>query len=422
MGIHTIHNCLKELYNNNKTLLANCLYVGIVQIFGLIAPLITYPYLVERLGLNLYGIILTAQVLASYVTIIVDFGSNKVSAKNISIYRDDSNKLSEVLSSILCIRFYLWILCFGLYFIIISLVPLYREYRLLFILSYLLTLYDLLFPQFFFQGLEKMRLVSILNVIIKLIFIILVFIFVRGESDYLLVPVLYAIGYIIVGAISLYIIFSKYSIKFNIPPIKIQYSYFKECLPVMATDLVCTIKDKLNYMFVGGFVGAADVVIYDLGLKFSSLITMPTNVITSVVLPKFAKNRSVSKIRVVLYFVLLMTIILVSLLNIFMQPIVRFFIDASIDLVPLRIFSLAPIFLCAGSVIANNFYIGFGYTKYCLYSIIITTIAYIVVLLFIWLGGYIHSIYSFVFLSVIAYFVEFVFRLITFYSLSKRVK
>ena len=66
--------------------------------------LITYPYLVDVLGKELYGVILSAQMLASYASLFIDFGSNFVCAKHVSINREDKNKLSEILSNVLAIR------------------------------------------------------------------------------------------------------------------------------------------------------------------------------------------------------------------------------------------------------------------------------------------------------------------------------
>lgn len=414
-------NKIVLIYKRHKIILDNIFFVGIVQVFGLIAPLITYPYLVDVLGMGLYGIVITAQVLVSYATLVIDYGSNSVCAKDVSIHRSNKEKLSEIISSVLSTRFILWIICFFIYTLIVIIIPTYRDYWILFLISYLLTMNELLFPQFFFQGLEKMKVVSLLNILIKIIFIILIFFYVKEQSDYLYVPVLYAIGYTTAGIIALYIIFKKYKIKFLLPSYKIQFSYFKECSPILATDLVCTIKDKFNYMFVGSFVGMSNVVVYDLGLKLIGIIAKPANIITTVLLPRFAQNRDVNKLKQILFLVFLMSICIVILMNLFLRPITELFLHQEIDLMPLRLLSVVPIFLCIGTVIATNFFIGFGYNRYMFYSILITTVAYIIALVVIWFVGYIHSLYSYIFLAIVSYFVEFVYRLYVFRKLAKKV-
>lgn len=414
-----MYNKLSDLYKRYKIILDNIVFVALIQVFSLIAPLITYPYLVKVLGMDLYGIVITAQVLVGYIVLLIDFGSNSVCAKNISIYRNDKDKLSEIVSSVLLVRLKLWIVCFLLYLFVVLLIPAYREYQTLFVFSYLLTLNELLFLQFFFQGIEKMKVIALLNILVKLVFISLIFCFVRQKQDYLLVPLLYGIGYFVAGMVALFLVFKKEQVKFVNTNIRTQYKYVKECSPILATDMISTIKDRLNYMFVGFFVSMGDVVIYDLGLKLMNLIHKPSSIITTVLLPRFSKNRDVKKLRYVMFFVFMLSIFLVLLLNIFLPFIVDFFLHREIDLLPLRIFSLAPIFLSTSVVISNNFFIGFGYNKYVLYSIFVTTVAYVVALLIIWITGYINSLYSFVFLAVVSYFVELVYRLYMFRKLVK---
>lgn len=409
---------IKNLYLRYKVICDNLFFVALVQIFGLIAPLITYPYLVGVLGIDLYGMVLTAQVLVNYATLLIEFGSNFVCAKNVSIHQNDKKKLSEIVSSVLITRFLLWVISFFVYMAVVWVIPNYRTYWPLFLSSYLMTLQELLFLQFFFQGIEKLKIVSLLTIIVKLVFVFFVFIFVKEQSDYLYVPILYGVGYMLSGLIALYIVFCKMGIRFVIPSFKQQWRYVKECSPILATNLVCTIKDKFNYMFVGAFVSMGDVVIYDLGLKLMEVLLKPTNVMTTVLLPRFAKNKSVDNLKFTILFVFSINFIAVVVFNIFMGEIVVFFLHEQIDLLPLRLLSVVPLFLGASVVLANNFMIGFGYNQYVFYSILITTFAYLISLFMIWITGCMNSLYGFIFIALVAYIVEFLYRLYVFRMLS----
>lgn len=396
----------------DKKLLQNFTYITFLQVFLLIAPLITYPYLVKVLGQELYGVILTAQMLASYASIIIDFGSNGVCAKHVSINRSDISKLSEIVNSVIIVRFVFFIGCFFLYMGVVFLVPQYRAYFMLFLLTYGLTFNDLLFPQFFFQGIENMKAITIINIITKLFFIILIFFVVKSPDDYLFVPLLYSIGYILGGIYSIYLIYHVQHVKFYIPNKKILAYYVKDCSPLFANDLICTVKDKVNYMLVGIYAGMSDVVIYDLGLKLHSLLTKPMQILTTVLLPRFAASRDVKKLKKVLLLSFMVALVLVVITNIFLPEIVQFFIHKQIDLLPLRAFLIAPLLVSVSSVISSNLFIAFGYNKYVLYSIIVTTTIYILSFVVLLVTGHLNSIYAFVALALISYFTEFVYRLI----------
>ena len=403
---------IRGLIQNNRIVFENIFYVGVLQLVTLIVPLITYPYLVRVLGREPYGLVLSAQMLASYASLVIEFGSNSVSAKHVSINRDNNNKLSEIFSSIICTRGLLFIVSFVIYSIVVFSVPVYRKNFLLFLLFYGITINNVLFPQYFFQGLEKMKFITIISTITKLIFVSFIYIFVKSADDIFLVPILYTIGYSVGGFFAIWIIIKQIKIPFRKPSFSSMAFYVKDSSAIFATDLICTIKDKLNYMLVGLCVGMGDVVIYDLGLTVKSLATKPLEVICMVLFPRFAKDHNVEKVKKIMLLSFVLSLIIVISLNIFMPFISNFFLHESVDLLPLRLFSLAPLFLSTSSIISSNVFVAWGYNKYVFYSIIVTTISYITALLFAFVSHTYNSLFTFVIIALISYMIELIYRLI----------
>ena len=398
-------------YLRYKKIIDNIFFVGLVQIFSLIAPLITYPYLVSVLGMDLYGMVITAQVMVGYATLLIDFGSNSVCAKDIAINHNNPYELSKIVTNVLMTRCILALICFLIYLCVILCIETYRSHLLLYLLSYLLIANELLYPQFFFQGMENLKVSSILNISIKFIFIGLVFVLVKNHTDYLLVPVLYALGYTIAGIVALYIMYTKYHIRFVNTKLKNVIYLFKSCFPLLSTDFICTIKDKWNYILIGNYVGMADVVIYDLGIRISGLICRPANVITTVLFPRFARNRNISKLKICMILIFSLSLIMILMTNFFLAEISMFFLNQEIDLLPLRVMSVIPLFLSLSIFISTDYLIAFAYNKYLLYSIIVTVSAYLSFLIVIWFVGYMNNLWSFIFLAIISYLTELIYRL-----------
>lgn len=103
-----------------KTLIENFGYLTLLQICNLLIPLVTYPYLINTLGKNLYGVIIYSQAIVSYLAIFVNWGFNISATKYISINREDSKKINEIVSvvyivKILAFKYSIWISLF-LYF------------------------------------------------------------------------------------------------------------------------------------------------------------------------------------------------------------------------------------------------------------------------------------------------------------------
>ena len=410
---------IKEFAKRHSVILQNLSFLSILQIFLLIAPLITYPYLTQTLGRELYGYIISAQVLASYFSIIIDFGSNSVCAKHVSQNRDNKEKLSEIVCSVFYTRLLLWIIGIFVLLAVVMLIPTYREQWLLFLLTYGVTTNELLFPQYFFQGIEKMKYSTIINITIKSVFIALIFVVVKEQSDYIFVPILNTIGYLSGGFVAMFTIFKTMGINWSRPNIKAMKSYIKDSSTIFATDLICTIKDKLNYLFVGLFAGMDNVVIYDLGSKLYNLLIQPNNIIKTVLFPRMAQTRNINAFKKSLLLTLGISIVLVGIANIFLPQIVEFFLHEQIVLWPIRLFLLAPIMISVSVMIASNLCVAFGYNKYVLYSIIITTITYLVAFAIMYFCDMLQYTYSFILLAIISFLTELIYRLFVYKKIVK---
>lgn len=402
---------LFNLYYKHKMLIENFSYLSFLQIFLLIYPLITYPYLVRVLGRELYGVILTAQMLASYASLIIDFGSNYVCAKHVSVYRNDKDKLSEIISNVLAVRFVFFIICFLIYFFIILVIPDYRNYFWIFLLTYGFTSNELLFPQFFFQGIEKMKFISIINIASKILMVVLIFLLVNTKDDVLLVPIIYSFGFFLGGFISIYLIIAKMKIKLVRPTINKSLYYLKDSSPIFVTDVICSIKDKLSYLLVGMFVGMSDVVIYDLGQKLHGIAAKPYTLICTVMFPRLAKNRNFHLLKKIAIVSFSITLLLIAITNLFLEEISYFFLNERIELLSLRLFLFGPLLLSVSYVISNNLFVAFGYNRYMFYSILVTTIVYFICLLAALLLGCLNSILTFICIALISYTVELLYRL-----------
>ena len=422
MFLADINKRIKDATKNHRVLLENFSWLASVEVIMLLTPLITYPYIVWAIGMELYGYVISAQALMAYAQLIIDFGSNAVCAKHVSINRDDTQKLSEIVCSVFWVRALLWVICLVVYMSIVYLIPAYREWGLLFFLTYFMALNDVLYPRYFFQGIEDMRFISIVSILTKLLFIILMFVVVRNETDYLWIPILYAIGFSLGGVVSLWIIFKKMKILFFIPKWNQIKGYVVESLPIFSTSLISSIKDKLNYQLLGIHIGMSQVVIYDLGFKLNSLISKPTDILITVLFPKFARNRDINKLKKTIVLNFVCCSMLVLLLNVFLPWIVSFFLHTNdVDLLPIRLISLFPVILSISGMISQNYFVAFGYNKYVLYSIIITTSSYLVILGIMIFTKNMGSIYSFVFLAMASYIIELLYRLYVFISKEKNV-
>lgn len=394
-----------------KTIISNFSYLSIMELFVLIVPLITYPYLVRVLGKDLYGWVITAQITASYASILVDFGFRRVSAKYISLSRDNPRELGLIVSTIFFLRFILWIISFIIYISVILLVPDYRSQFWIFFVSFGWTLNSLLFPDFYFQGTEKMKYITISSLIVRSIILLCIFIFVQEPSDYIYVPVFWSLSFLISGIWSSYIILFNHKLSLVRPKLKDFIFHFKETTPIFLSDILITLKNNFNYNLIAGILGMSDVVIYDLGSKITNILIKPTMILSQVLFPKMSLSPNIEVAKKILKYLFIASIVIVILANIFLNQIVLFFLDSEIDLAPLRLFLLAPIFMGFSYFIPSSIFVAFGKNKYVMYSTYLSTVTYIILLLVMYLNGWLSSLMNFIILTVISYLSEACVRL-----------
>ena len=220
----------KRLTNteDKKRIISNFFSLAVLQGANFILPLITLPYLTRVLGVEYFGLLAFATATVGYFQIITDYGFNLTATREISVNRDNKAKIIEIFSSVMTIKIILTVLSFILMTILVFTFKKFSQHWEVYFLTFGLIIGQALFPVWFFQGHEKMKYMTYLNILAKSIFTIAVFIFVRNEYDYWKVPLLTSIGFIVVGVLSQIIIKKKFKVSFEFQSFdKIKY-YLKD--------------------------------------------------------------------------------------------------------------------------------------------------------------------------------------------------
>lgn len=210
-----------------KRFLGNFFSLATLQGLNYILPLLTLPYLVRVLGAEKFGLLAFATAIIGYFIVLTDYGFNFTATREVTLYRDDRNKLSEIFSSVMTIKFVLFIISL---FILTILIILFNKFSIdpwLYYLTFGTVLGQILFPVWFFQGIEQMRYITIINIISKVLFTIAIFLVVKHSSDYLLVPFLTSLGAIFAGIYSLILIRKNFKIRFKFQKVSVILSYLK---------------------------------------------------------------------------------------------------------------------------------------------------------------------------------------------------
>ncbi|MDO6743437.1 oligosaccharide flippase family protein [Tenacibaculum soleae] len=405
-----IYKIKRQLANHNKVL-ENFSYLAMIQFFNILLPLATYPYLIKVLGSKLYGEVIFAQTIATYFTIFIAYGFNISGAKDVALVRDKSDELNEVVSSIMIIKVLFWFISLICLIVSLMLFTTGKDTFLLYLFSFTICFNDLLFPQWFFQGIEKMKYSTIINLVIRGLFFVFIFSFIKEESQYLLVPLLNGIGALIGGGVALYIVFKKEKVKFKFPSINKLILRLKESFPLFASNVIISIKDRFNVIFIGMFLGKDQVVLYDLGVKLMNVAMLPINVVNNAIYPKMAIEKNKKMLKDVMKYSFLFYFIVILLAQPFIPYIVKIISeDIKEAVMPVRILLLAPIVSSLGFPLAHNGLVVFGKYKVLLIGMLLTTFFYLTCIFIGYQLNVLSSVSIFAGVTLMVYIFEFLYR------------
>lgn len=356
-------NLLNKILNwassshERKTLISNFSYLSVLQLTGYVFPLITMPYLARVIGPEGFGRIAFALAIIVWIQTIADWGFSFTATRDVAQHRDNQMIVSEILSKVLCAKLFLAILTFLILCVLILTIPIFKANAAIILITYLTVPSSIIFPDWFFQAIEKMKYTTIFNLIIKFIFTILVFVLINEEQDFVYQPLLTVIGYLICGLIALYLIFYRWNYKFIIPDFRVIIKTIQAGTNVFLNNLVPNLYNSFSTLLLTVYGGPAANGIYDGGNKFAIIFTNLQSVISRTFFPflsrrsdkhsVFAKiNISISLLASLFLFVSAPLIVEIMLGNEFIESILV-----------LRILSLSIFFLALNDTYGTNYLI-----------------------------------------------------------------
>ena len=275
-------------YKTNITiqrLTDNFLSLLSLQFINYILPLFLIPYLIQTLGMEVFGIYSFIFAIATYGVKFSDYGFDLSATYHVSLHKDDSKKLSEIFSTVLTIKLSLALLfAIFLTLAIFSVNKLYLYKEALF-LSYGMLLGNALLPLWFFQGIEKMRFIMYLNGFLKLSFFLLVILLVKEKGDLNLLLLLHSITAVVVGVLGLILALKQFNIKLSKVKKEQIIFYLKDGWYLFTSKIAVEFYSTTSTIIAGFFLSPLVLGYYAISVKIMAAIGNLFDPITRVVYP-----------------------------------------------------------------------------------------------------------------------------------------
>ena len=348
---------------DGKTLVANFGYLSLLQVAGYVFPLITIPYLARVIGAEGFGKIAFAAAIMVWFQTIADWGFCYTATRDVAKNRDNKEKVSEIFSNVFWSRILLMLLSLCVLLICVFTIPKLKENADVIIISFLLIPGHIMFPDWFFQAMERMKYITTLNLLSKTLFTIAVFLFIKEKQDYLLQPLFTSLGFVVSGLIAMYYILVKWKVRLQFTSLKTVIKTIKSSTDVFINNIVPNFYNAFSSIILG-FVGG-DVAngIFDAGRKFVNIAEQLLSIISRVFFPFLARKGEKHGLYAKINFSI--SVLMAICLFIFAPLIIEIFFTPEFkeSVIVLRILSISIISYSLKNIYSFNYMILKGYEK-----------------------------------------------------------
>lgn len=397
---------------NNKTILQNTGYLSIIEVIRLAMPFIALPYIIRTVGAENYGMAVFAQTIISYFSIFINWGLDVSAVKDVSVHRNDSVELNKIVSSVLAVKTVLFLISFLVLLFCVVFIPYMSNHKALFLFAFITCLSEILFPVWFYQGIEKMKYLTLIRTTSILFYTLTVFLFIHAPKDYERIVLLQSLGNVLAGFLSLYLLFVVNGIRLSLPKYDRMKLTFQDSFPFFMSRLSVVFNNTMAKTVSGIFFSMEAVAAFDLAQKIATVALVPMQMLNQAVYPHIARTLNKVFVRKFLYVNVALSFF-IALIVFIMAPIgVRFFagdqLGESVTL--LRILTLWV--FCGGitTYIGAPVLVSFGYPKPFNISVIVSTIALFCLYALMYVMGY-FNVYYFAFSLFLSELAILVYRL-----------
>ncbi|MDE2306048.1 MAG: flippase [Gammaproteobacteria bacterium] len=269
------------------------LYMNVVSLYAIqglnyLSPIVVLPFVLRALSTEGYGTVVLVQSLMSYVVLFTDFGYNLTAARDISLARADPRAVARVFWTTSIAKSLLFLGSMSVVVLVVVCVPLFRAQMAIVVVSALLPLGSVMFPQWYFQGLERLTEASLAQAGSKILLAAAIILVVRRPADAWLCALLMAAPQALGALVALAIPGAPRPPPFVRPAMREIAASIRGSVHMFGSTLATTLYGRTTVVALGLFCGTHAVAIYNVGTRFVAALQSLATPVTQAIYPRVA--------------------------------------------------------------------------------------------------------------------------------------
>lgn len=272
----------------NKSL-QNFLFLAIIQSSNVLISIISMPLLIQSIGVDQFGLVNLSLSVIILLNILVGFGYNLSAPREVAVNQQDKDALSHVVSNVFSAKFLL--ATFAALLILIGTfgLDLFKEYQMILVFSCLLLFSEATLPLWFFQGMEKMKLVSIANVFSKLLYLMGIVLFIHSPEQSQWVNFMMGFFGLAINLVLLFYIHSSLQIRFYRPQFSAIWASLRENILLFFSNLASHISINGGLIILSFFSVAETLGMYSLAERIVMVLRLFPSLVIQAIFPNASK-------------------------------------------------------------------------------------------------------------------------------------
>ena len=312
------------MQSKERILAKNTFMLYIMQISSYVFPLLSFPYLTRVLGAEKYGVVVFANSIMSYFTLFIEFGFLLSGTKICSDFCNNKKKLGDITFGIIQAKLFLVFLSAFALMLLCMCVRKIRQDSVFFVFSFIGIFFTVFLPDFLFRGVEQMEILTYRVVAAKFIYTALIFLFIKDESDYLIVP-LATIGSNIFAVILTWAeIIRKKIILFSRVSVGQTFKYLKDSSLFFLSRIAATFYSSLNTVILGFKFPSSQVGQYGVANTLTNTCRSLMSPISDSIYPYMIKQKNFRLVKKIILVLEPLVLVCCAVLWIIAEPTVRF--------------------------------------------------------------------------------------------------
>lgn len=222
---------------------------------------LTLPYLVRTLGTSGFGSVSFVNSVMAQLTILTGFGfvssATRLVAiqarKGASVAEQDNSQLNGVFSAVMSVKLLLLALAFAITLVLVLCFSRFREKSALLAVAFIQVVGSVLFPDWLFLGLERMRLAAGISILARLSSAACILVFVHGKSDEIKAVACQSAGVFLQGFVAVWVVFFVFKIRIERTNLKAMWEQTKDSFHPFLSASFGNLLGGSSVMFLGLF-------------------------------------------------------------------------------------------------------------------------------------------------------------------------